>query len=139
MRLLVAGTLLVGLAALSGCADPFAPTPPPPPWPPVTLAQVDPDEAAARAAVGSAVGATVGAGLGAAFAITPWIGAAVGAGTGAAVGAAVGAVTAQPVPTYAAIAVPSEPVIPNFYDTWPPGWHVPPIVSQTPPPPPTLP
>ncbi|MGE5268995.1 MAG: hypothetical protein ACM3JG_04900 [Thiohalocapsa sp.] len=137
MRLFVAGTLLVGLTALSGCATPFTPTAPP--GPPVTLAQVDPDEAAARAVVGSAIGAGVGASLGAAFAITPWIGAAVGASTGAAVGAAIGAVTAQPVPTYAAIAVPPEPVIPNFYDTWPPGWHVPPIASQTPPPPPVLP
>lgn len=129
MRLMVVGAGLIGLAALSGCVEAYGPAPFA-----VEVARVDPDDAADRALVGSVLGAALGAGIGASFALNPAIGSVVGVETGAAIGAAVGAMTAQPLPSYAPIAVPTASVIPGFYDTWPPGYYPPPIASQTPPP-----
>ena len=132
MRLMVVRTALIGFAvALSGCVEIYGPGPTG-----FALARVDPEEAAERAIVGSVLGSALGTGIGAVFAINPAIGAVVGAGSGAAIGAAIGVATAQPLPDYAAIAVPSTAVIPGFYDTWPPGYRPPPVTSQTPPPPP---
>ena len=131
MRLLVVAAGLFGLAAsLCGCVvgpegvEPVA----------FAASRVDPEEAADRAMVGSVLGAALGTGIGASFAINPAIGSLIGVESGAAIGAAVGAITAQPLPSYAPIAVPKEAVISDFYDTWPPGSHPPPIASQTPPP-----
>lgn len=130
MRLLLVGAALIGLAAaLSGCAEPGDTAPFG-----LGLSRVDPQEAAERAVVGSAAGTALGVGLGASFAINPAIGAVIGAESGAAIGAAIGVATAQPLPSYAPIAVPTTPVIPEFYDTWPPGYYPPPIAAQTPPP-----
>ncbi len=131
MRLMVVRAALVGLAAaLSGCVAAGGPAPVG-----FQVSRVDPEDAADRALVGSVLGTALGTGLGAAFAINPGIGAVVGAETGATLGAVAGAMTAQPLPGYAPIAVPTAAVIPGFYDTWPPGFHPPPIGSQTPPPP----
>ena len=117
MRLVVVGVALCGLvAALAGCA------------------RVDPQEAAERAVIGGVAGTALGTAIGASIAINPAIGAAVGAESGAAIGAGIGVLTAQPLPDYRPIAVPAAAVIPSFYDTWPPGYHAPPIASQTPPP-----
>jgi len=133
MRLMMVGAGLVGLAtSLCGCVETY--TPPPPPLPTFDVARVDPEEAAERALVGAALGAALGTGLGVSFAINPAIGAVIGVESGAAIGAAIGVMTAQPLPSYAPIAVPKEAVIPGFYDTWPPGYHPPAIGSQTPPP-----
>src|SRR5947209_3565683 len=130
MRHTGVGAALVGMAmALSGCVEIYGPTPFA-----IELARVDPEEAAERALVGAALGTALGTGLGATFAINPAIGSVVGAEAGAALGAATGVATAQPLPRYAPIAVPTAAVIPGFYDTWPPGYHPPPIASQTPPP-----
>lgn len=130
MRRFVVRAALVGVAAaLAGCVQAYGTAPTG-----VVLARVDPDEAAERALVGATAGAALGTGLGAVFAINPAIGAVVGAESGAALGAAVGVITAQPLPDYKPIAVPTAHVIPGFYDTWPPGYHAPPIASQTPPP-----
>ncbi len=130
MRLMVVRAALIGVAAaLSGCVEVYGPAPFG-----IELARVDPDDAADRALVGSALGAALGTGLGAAFSINPAIGSIVGAESGAAIGAAVGVMTAQPLPSYAPIAVPAASIIPGFYDTWPPGYHPPPIAAQTPPP-----
>ena len=130
MQLILVGTALIGLAAaLSGCVEVYGPAPPG-----IELSRVDPVEAGERAIVGAALGAALGTGIGATFAINPAIGAVVGAESGAAIGAAIGAVTAQPLPDYAPIAIPTAAIIPGFYDTWPPGFHPPPIASQTPPP-----
>lgn len=124
MRSVGKGVWLIGLAAaLAGCVAQ-----------PVELARVDPQDAADRAMVGSVLGAALGTGLGASFAINPAIGSVIGVETGAALGAAVGVITAQPLPDYKPIALPAAAVIPDFYDTWPPGYHVPPIASQLPPP-----
>jgi hypothetical protein len=136
MRLSVVGAALIGMAAaLPGCVAPYGP----PPYAPapfgIQLARVDPQDAEDRAVIGTALGATLGTGLGATFAIDPGVGALFGAVSGAAIGAAVGVITAQPLPDYALIAVPKEAVIPSFYDTWPPGYHPPPIEAQLPPPP----
>ena len=106
-------------AALGGCYGPH---------------RVDPQEAAERAIVGSAAGTAIGTGLGTTFAINPAIGAVVGAESGAALGAAIGVATAQPLPDYHPIAVPAAAVIPGFYDTWPPGYHEPPVTAAVPPP-----
>jgi hypothetical protein len=139
MRLMVFRGALIGLAAtLSGCVEAYGPTPVgaaayPPPFG-IELARVDPQDAAERALVGSVLGTALGTGIGAVFAINPAIGAVVGAESGAAIGAAVGAATAQPLPSYAPIAVPSAALIPDFYDTWAPGYRPPPVASQTPPP-----
>ena len=130
MRLIFVRTALIGLiAALSGCAEVYGPAPLE-----IGLSRVDRVEVGERAVVGAALGTALGTGIGASFAINPAIGAVVGAESGAAIGAAIGAVTAQPLPEYAPIAIPTAAVIPEFYDTWPPGYHPPPVASQTPPP-----
>ena len=131
MRLTFVGAALIGLAAaLPGCVAPYGPLPGG-----FQLARVDPEDAEDRAVIGTWLGGALGTGLGATFALDPGVGALFGAASGAAIGAAIGAITAQPIPDYVPIAVPKEAVIPGFYDTWPPGYHVPPIESQTPPPP----
>jgi len=130
MRLILVGTALIGLAAaLSGCVEVYGPAPPG-----IELSRVDPVDAGERAIVGAALGTALGTGIGAAFSINPAIGAVIGAESGATIGAAIGAATAQPLPDYAPIAIPTAAIIPGFYDTWPPGFHPPPIASQTPPP-----
>ncbi|HEV8678839.1 MAG TPA: hypothetical protein VGQ90_05640 [Stellaceae bacterium] len=130
MRLMVARAALIGIAvALSGCIETYGTGPTG-----VVLARVDPDEAAERALVGSVLGTALGTGLGAMFAINPAIGAVVGAESGAALGAVAGVMTAQPLPDYKPIAVPAAQIIPGFYDSWPPGYHAPPIAARTPPP-----
>src|SRR6266478_3983725 len=114
MRLILLRTALIGLAAaLSGCVEVYGPAPLD-----IGLSRVDPVDAGERAIVGAALGTALGTGIGATFAINP----------------AIGAVTAQPLPDYAPIAIPTAAIIPGFYDTWPPGFHPPPIASQTPPP-----
>jgi uncharacterized membrane protein len=130
MRLIFVRTVLIGLAAaLSGCVEVYGPAPPG-----IELSRVDPVDAGERAIVGAALGAALGTGIGATFSINPAIGAVIGAESGATIGAAIGAATAQPLPDYAPIAIPTAAIIPGFYDTWPPGFHPPPIASQTPPP-----
>jgi uncharacterized membrane protein len=114
---------------LSGCVEVYGPAPFD-----LALSRVDPADAAERALVGSVLGATLGTAVGAAVSINPAIGAVIGAGSGAAIGAAIGAAMAQPLPSYAPIAVPAVAAIPGFYDAWPPGYHQPSIASQTPPP-----
>ena len=121
--------LIVVAAALSGCVEVQGPAPLG-----IELSRVDPSDAAERAVVGAALGSALGTGIGASFAINPAIGTIIGAESGAALGAAAGVMTAQPIPDYAPIAVPTAAVIPGFYDTWPPGYHQPSIPSQTPPP-----
>jgi hypothetical protein len=117
MRRAVAGILLIAVAlAASGCM------------------RVEPDNATERAAAGAVIGATLGAGIGATVAIAPGIGAEIGAGSGALIGAAIGVATAQPTIVYAPIPVPSEPIVPEFYDTWPPGYHALPVGFQVAPP-----
>src|ERR1700680_3374978 len=109
MRLLLVGAGLSGLAAaLSGCAEPGDTAPFG-----IGLSRVDPEEAAERAIVGGAVGAALGTGIGATVSINPAIGAVIGAESGAAIGAAIGVATAQPLPSYTPIAVPTLPVIPG--------------------------
>ena len=128
MRLMVVRVGLIGLAAaLSGCVEVYGPGP-------FVVARVDPTDAAERALIGAALGTALGTGIGASFAINPAIGAVIGAESGAAIGAALGAATAEPLPDYAPIAVPTVAIIPGFYDTWPPGYRPPPVTSQTPPP-----
>jgi hypothetical protein len=130
MRLIFVGAGLIGLAAaISGCVEPGDTAPFG-----IGLSRVDPTEAAERAVAGAALGTALGVGIGATLAINPAIGAVIGAESGATIGAAVGVATAQPLPSYAPIAIPAEPVIPGFYDTWPPGYYPPSISSQTPPP-----
>jgi hypothetical protein len=130
MRLIVLRTVLIGSAvALSGCVEVNGPAPLD-----IAVSRVDPVDAGERAIVGAALGTALGTGIGATFAINPAIGAVVGAESGATIGAAIGAATAQPLPDYAPIAIPTAAIIPDFYDTWPPGYHPPPVVSQTPPP-----
>jgi hypothetical protein len=117
MRLAAIGMMTAALAAiLSACAP------------------VDPDDAAQRAVVGGALGALTGAGIGATFAINPLLGAAYAAKGGAEIGAAVGVATAAETPTYAPIAVPPGPVMPGFYDNWPPAYHLPPTNTEAQPP-----
>jgi hypothetical protein len=130
MRLVVVG-LLMGIAASVGACAPVNSAG----QPQLALARVDPHDAADRAAVGAVVGAGLGAGLGATFAINPGLGAAVGAEAGGPIGAIIGAATAQPLPDYKPIPVPTADFIPNFYDTWPPGYERPPAASEVPPPP----
>jgi len=130
MRLILLRTVLMGFAvALSGCVGVNGPAPLD-----IGLSRVDPVDAAERAVVGAALGTALGTGVGASFAINPAIGAVVGAESGATIGAAIGAATAQPLPDFAPIAIPTAAIIPDFYDTWPPGYHPPPVTSQTPPP-----
>jgi hypothetical protein len=140
MRLMIVRGVVIGLAvSLSGCVEAYGPAPfgPPAFGPPpfnIELSRVDPQDAAERALIGSVLGTALGTGIGATFAINPAIGAVVGAESGAALGAAVGAATAQPLPDYTPIAVPKAALIPDFYDTWSPGYRPPPVASQTPPP-----
>ena len=90
-----------------------------------------------RALVGATLGSALGTGLGATFAINPGIGAVAGAESGAALGAAAGLITTQPPPVYRPIPPAAEEAfVPGFYDTWPPGYHPPPVGSETPRPPP---
>jgi hypothetical protein len=132
MRLVVLGACLGLAAGLSACAPGYPGGGPGP----ITLARVDPQDAAERAVVGGVLGSTLGAGLGASFAINPGIGALAGVEVGAPLGAAVGAATAQPLPDYHPIPVAAAAAAtPGFYDTWPPGYERPPIASETPPPP----
>jgi hypothetical protein len=131
MRLAVIGLALIGFAcAGSGCVPVYNSS--------ISAAgpRVDPEEAAERALIGATLGTALGTGLGAGFAINPAIGAVIGAETGATLGAATGIITTQPLPAYKQIAAPATPAIPEFYDTWPPGYHIPAAGSQTPPPPP---
>ena len=88
-----------------------------------------------RTALGAALGATLGSAIGSAVAINPPLGAAMGAGIGGLSGAVIGATTAEPAPSYEPIDVPTATVIPSFYDTWAPGYHIPAPATQTPPPP----
>jgi hypothetical protein len=135
MRLMVVRGALIGLAVtLSGCVEAYGPTAVGPAPFGVTLARVDPQDAAERALIGSVLGSALGTGLGASFAINPAIGAVIGAESGAVIGAEIGVATAQPLPDYRPIAPPSAALIPDFYDTWAPGYRPPPVTSQTPPP-----
>ncbi len=130
MRVATVRAALIGLAAaLSGCVPVYSTAPG------NEVMRVDPEEAAERAVVGAAAGTALGTGLGAIGSINPAIGAVVGAEVGATLGAAVGVATAQPLPTYKPIAIPAQAVIPEFYDTWPPGYHEPPVAGHIPPPP----
>jgi hypothetical protein len=130
MRLAVVGVALICFAcAGTGCVPIYNG--------PVSAEgpRVDPEEASERALIGATLGTALGTGLGAGFALNPAIGAVVGAEAGATLGAATGIITAQPLPAYKQIAAPTTAVIPQFYDTWPPGYHIPATASQTPPPP----
>jgi hypothetical protein len=98
--------------------------------------RVDPGEAAERAFDGAILGGMMGAATGAMASVNPAFGAIIGGPAGAAIGAVVGVATTPPLPSYAPIAVSSLPVVPEFYDTWPPGSRSPPIGTQVPPPPP---
>lgn len=125
MRLAALGTIVVLAASVAACkpytAEPYA-------------TAVDPEQATERAAAGAVIGAALGSGIGATFTMSPPVGAIAGAEIGSSVGAAIGVMTSAPPPTYEPIAVPSQPVIPGFYDSWPPGYHVPPANSETQPP-----
>lgn len=132
MRRIAIGAALVGLAAaLAACAPGY----PGPGGPGVHVARVDPEDAADRALWGSALGAAMGAGVGATVAINPGLGALIGTEIGAPIGAVLGVATAQPLPDYKPIPITAAAVIPHYYDTWPPGYHLPPIAAGTPPPP----
>ena len=127
MRLsVVRVALLLGVAAVAAGCSPTA-------LPSVEVSRVDPEDAADRALVGAVLGSALGTGLGAAFAISPAVGAIVGAEAGGGIGATIGVLTAQPIPAYGMVAAPEGP--PGFYDTWPPGYHPPPITAGAPPPP----
>jgi len=89
-----------------------------------------------RALVGAALGTALGTGIGATFAINPGIGAVVGAETGATLGAVAGVITTESPPIYRPIPPAEAALVPGFYDTWPPGYHPPPVGSETPRPPP---
>src|SRR5207248_11448663 len=97
--------------------------------------RVDPEEAAERAVAGAAIGAALGTSIGAIVAINPAAGALIGTEVGAPLGAAIGYASTPPLPDYRPIAVPASAAIPGFYDTWPPGYHPPPVGSNTSPPP----
>ncbi|MGD9617394.1 MAG: hypothetical protein AB7H90_19790 [Alphaproteobacteria bacterium] len=99
------------------------------------LVRADPEEVAERAFVGGALGAMLGAGFAATASANPAFGAIIGGPAGAAIGTVVGIATARPLPSYASIVVPAAPVIPGFYDIWPPGYRSPPPRAQVPPPP----
>jgi len=138
MRRGMTGAAVIGIGILlPGCTGPYGLTfygATPDGLYPYQFPRVDPQEAAERAVEGAAIGAGLGTALGAAFSINPAIGAVVGVETGATLGAVVGAATAQPLPDYTPITIPAKAVIPGFYDTWPPGYHPPPVGSETPPP-----
>lgn len=129
MRTLVLGCFV----ALAGCVPPPAPSAGT--GPVLSVRRVDPQDAADRAAVGSVLGAALGTGLGATSAIGAGVGSIIGVESGAVIGAAIGAATAQPIPEYKPIPVPAAAVIPQFYDTWAPGYQMPAVASQAPPPP----
>jgi hypothetical protein len=127
MRLkVVQAALLLGLAIAAGGCSPTA-------LPSFGVSRVDPEDAADRALIGAVAGSALGTGLGATFAISPAVGAIVGAEAGGGIGAMIGVMTAQPIPAYGMVAAPEGP--PGFYDTWPPGYHPPPIAAGAPPPP----
>ena len=116
MRLAATGTIaLVLTTMLSACAPP----------------RLDPEQTAERAVTGATLGAALGSGLGATVAINPLLGAWIGADTGATLGGAIGIITTPPLPDYKPIAVPTAAVIPNYYDSWPPGYGAPPSNPET--------
>jgi hypothetical protein len=125
MRLVITGAIAVLAAGLSACA-PYA-------APPYATA-IDPEQATERAAAGAVLGSAIGAGLGATVSTLPPAGAIAGAEIGGGVGAALGVMTSAPPPTYDPIPVPTQAVIPNFYDNWPPGYHLPPTNTEAQPP-----
>jgi hypothetical protein len=125
MRLAVLGAIGVLAAGLSACA-PYA-------APPYATA-VDPEQATERAAAGAVLGSAIGAGIGATFATAPPVGAMAGAEIGGGLGAALGVMTSAPPPTYDPIPVPNQAVIPDFYDNWPPAYHLPPTNTEAQPP-----
>ena len=132
MRLMVVRATLIGLAAaVSGCAPAYDGSAPPG----LTVPRVDPVEASERMVIGAALGTALGTGIGASFAINPAIGAVVGAETGATLGGLAGLATSQPLPDYRPIPPAEAAVAPGFYDTWPPGYHPPPLAAEAPPPP----
>lgn len=134
MRLALIGLAMAGLAAATaGCVP--ANTVGGGRQPIVTVARVDPQDAADRMVIGTVAGATAGAAIGAIVSINPGLGATVGTEAGGALGAIIGHATAQPLPNYKPIAVPAAAVIPEFYDSWPPGYGPPASVSEAPPPP----
>jgi hypothetical protein len=98
--------------------------------------RADPEEVAARAFTGGMVGGMLGAGFAAMASANPAFGAIIGGPAGAAIGSVVGIATTPPLPSYAPIAVSAAPLIPEFYDTWPPGYRSPPTGARVPPPPP---
>ena len=118
MRLAIVAMTAVVAAALSGCA-PYAQT------------SGDPEQATERALTGAVLGAAIGTGVGVVAAINPAAGAVIGVESGAAVGAAIGVMTTPPIPAYKPIPVPTEAVIPGFYDNWPPGYFRPPGNPET--------
>lgn len=132
MRFIAARSALIGVAVAlaaieSGCVPVYSG--------PVEVVRVDPEDVAERTMIGGVAGAALGTGFGSTFAITPAVGAVVGVQAGTAIGAAIGAMTAQPLPRYDPVAVPTDAALPGFYDTWPPGSHSPPIAAGSPPPP----
>jgi len=130
LRRRVTGAGLIGLVILlSGCAEVFGPD-----RLDLSIARVDPEDAAERAVIGAALGSALGTGIGATAAINPGVGWAVGAKVGATAGAIIGAATAQPIPDYAPIPPEAAAAIPGFYDTWPPGYRPLPPAAQAPPP-----
>ena len=129
MRLKVVQAAVLGLVAMASGCVPASPNSPPG----TGVIRIDPEDAADRALVGAVAGAALGTGLGAAFAISPAVGAIVGVEAGAGIGATIGVLTAQPLPSYTAVAAPEG--LPGFYDTWPPGYRPPPVTAGTPPPP----
>lgn len=133
MRFIAARMALAGIAAVlavveAGCVPVYS-------GGPTQVVRLDPEDVADRVMIGSVLGAALGTGLGSTVAINPAVGAVIGVEAGAVLGAAAGAITAQPLPTYKPVAVPTTAVIPGFYDTWPPGTHAPPVTAGTPPPP----
>jgi hypothetical protein len=93
-----------------------------------------PEDLAERAVVGGILGGMLGAGVGAIASANPAFGAVIGGPAGAVIGGLVGIATTPPLPSYMPIAIPTAPVIPGFYDAWPPGYRSPPAGAQTPPP-----
>jgi hypothetical protein len=96
--------------------------------------RASPEEVAERAFAGGMVGGMLGAGFAAMASANPAFGAVIGGPAGAAIGAVVGIATTPPLPSYAPVAVPAAPVIPAFYDTWPPGYRSPSPGTRVPPP-----
>jgi hypothetical protein len=125
MQLAITAAIAVLVAGLSAC-EPYA-------APPYVTA-VDPEQATERAAAGAVLGSALGAGIGAAFTPNPPVGAMAGAEIGGGIGAALGVMTSAPPPTYKPIPVPTQAVIPGFYDNWPPGYHLPPTNTEARPP-----